>query len=79
MIEFRRGLRVHRCGAGQIASLRMQDRDRGLNDSLVEKFLVASAALPDFFPCLVAFEEFALVEEVDPFLEELREWLLQHR
>ena len=55
----------------------MKDRDRYLNDSLVEKFLGPFAALPDFFPRLVTFEEFSFVEEIDPFLEKMRERLLR--
>src|ERR1700733_10571008 len=48
----------------------MKDRDRGLNDPLVEELRVALAMLPDLFPGLVAFEEFARVEEVDSLFEE---------
>jgi hypothetical protein len=74
-MELCRCLRVQRRGALKISSLRVKNRDRYLNDSLVEKFLGPLAALPDLFPRLVTFEEFSFVEEIDPLLEKMRERL----
>ena len=39
---------------------------------MIEEFRFAVGALPDFFPCFVAFEEAAFVEEIDSLFVEIR-------
>ncbi len=58
-------LLVQRSRTLQVSALRVQDRDGGLDQSLVEELHVTVRALPDFFPRFVTFEEPSLVEEVD--------------
>ena len=53
----------------EIAALRVQDRDCGLNQPLQEELLGSLSAQPDFLPLFVALEEASLVEEVDAALE----------
>jgi len=57
----------------------VQDRDGGLDESLVEALILAVRVLPDFFPRLVAFEEPPRVEERDPLLESFAIVLARHR
>src|SRR5260370_28706575 len=52
----------------EISTLGVQNRDRGLDQSLVEELHLTIRALPDFLPRLMAFEKAPLVEEVDPLL-----------
>jgi len=49
----------------------VQDRDCGLNQSLVEEFYLAVGALPDFLPCFMTLEEPAFVEEIDSLFVEV--------
>ena len=70
-IEFLACLLVERSCSFEISALSVKDRDRGLDQSLVEKFHIAVGAFPDFFPGFVAFEEAAFVEEIDSLFEEI--------
>jgi hypothetical protein len=47
----------------------MEERDRRLYQSLVEKFFAPAAPLPNFLPHFMAFEEPARVEQRDASLE----------
>jgi len=78
-IEPGRGFLVHRPCALEVSALRVQDCDRGLDQSLVEKFHLAVGALPDFLPCFMTLEEAALVEEVNSILEEVGMRKARHR
>ena len=62
---------VERACAFEVSALGVQDRDSGLDQSLVVEFHLAVRALPDFFPRFVAFEEAALVEKIDSLFVEI--------
>ena len=71
-IEFLARFLVERSRSFEISALSVQNRDCGLDKPLVEALHFAVGALPDFFPCFVAFEEASFVEEIDSLLEEIR-------
>src|SRR5271166_6529164 len=64
-IELGRCFLVQRARALKVPSLRVQDGNRGLNQSLVKELHFAVRALPDFLPCFMTLEEASLIEEVD--------------
>jgi hypothetical protein len=71
-IEFLARFLVERFCSFEISALSVKDRDCGLDQSLVEELQFAVGAFPDFFPCFVAFEEAAFVEEIDSLFVEIR-------
>ena len=67
-LELGRRLLVQRARTFAISALRVQNRDRRLDQALIEQLQIAVGALPDFLPRFVALEESPLIEEVDPVL-----------
>src|SRR5260370_21692400 len=59
---------VKRSRPFEISTLSVQNRDRGLDQSLIEELHFAIPALPDFLPRLMAFEEAPRIEQADPLL-----------
>jgi hypothetical protein len=71
-LELCRRFLIQRPRTLEVSALCVQNRDRRLYQSLIEKFQLAVGALPDFFPGFVALEETPLVEEVDPLFVKIR-------
>jgi len=71
LIELGRRFLIERACTLEVSALRVEDRDGGLDQSLVEEFQLAVGALPDFFPCFVALEEATFIEKIDPLFEEV--------
>ena len=67
-IEFRASLIVQRLRAFKISALSVQNRDRRLDQTLVEELRFTIRPLPDFFPSFMAFKEAPLVEQIDSLL-----------
>src|SRR5208282_2683629 len=61
-IELGRRLLVQRLRSLKVAALRVQNRDRSLDQSLVVKFHLTVGPLPDFLPRFVTLKEAPLVE-----------------
>jgi len=68
-IQFGASLRVKGLGACVISALEVEDRYRGLNQSLDRDLFVAFGSIPHVLPRFMAFEELTGIEEIDAFLE----------